>query len=403
MATSITTVPPRADGTLDPSSGAYCRSRSSLRDAAAAAVHDSYTRTPDAATFLFPSGMSAIASAFQAAVMAAWQLGRARHQVQVILPDEVYCDVPGVAKMLSALCGVPPPVLFEAGRTESLLGAVHAAAAPGAYVILFTETASNPSMLTCDWQAVNDALLPHVEAADDLHARVLWVMDNSWFTGRRVDVPALWPRVDVVVDSLSKHYTAGKSIGGALRLVTRCAPLLSRDHVIGVLATLGLHVAPEVCRAVLDAAAHVEARYKNAANALSAAVRAVRTVFPKFLVQALHPLAVGASAWLYYNPPAVCAFVVHVDAVTSGSAVGKKHWKKAMAAAAADVGLPVLTSYGKAYHLLDTWPATAGRTLRVRVSAGYDPEEKPLPELLVEFFRRLVVHLTRAQAVPGPQ
>lgn len=372
-------------------------------------------------------------------------------KLSAVVCDEVYCDVKG--HVMRALEEEFPELggnafFFKPGDTAHCLEQVRAATLAGTLAFVFAESVSNPSARACDWAAVGDAL----------PLATPFILDNTWFTGVGWNPFAHIPRVTAVVESCSKYLSGGRCIAGVAHIrssepeigrrrgaggAVKDAPIpahespssakdtsvgVGRDGTAGAGAGAsasasadvraradalslrgvesdahrhGLHVSPLYHRALVDADATLEARLASARRRTDALVEALEGA-GDFVGQVCHP-ASSRTPPTGFMPealhPAVVWFCVRPDAVDGRTAIPKKKWRKhALGAACRDAGVPLATSYGKEYDLVDSWPEVRGREFWVRISVGYD--ESVSTDAAMAFVAALMTHTTKPLDAP---
>lgn len=106
-------------------------------------------------------------------------------------------------------------------------------------VVYFLEACTNPTGLIPPWSLFRDPQFKR-----QCH-RIFLIVDNTWMTHELFN-PFLPPcSADLVISSLTKYYTGGTAIAGALWYPSRLEHLF-RDYI----RPRGLHVSPQICRVI---------------------------------------------------------------------------------------------------------------------------------------------------------
>ena len=275
---------------------------------------------------LAPSGTAAIAIALESLIVA-------KEIRQISMANELYS---GTHKLIYAL-----------GITHNLLVTeFHQQAVPESFppnTLVFAETISNPS----GWRLDLDAMTRAQPA--------ILVLDNTWATHHVVTIP--WPctlanQMDVyTVLSLSKHYSSGQTILGAI---------LGNDLSIpaSYARLRGNHVDPAACSIVTQTIPLMHTRIKNAADVAQRVVTYMR----------------GEGIEVEYCPG--CTTISFLTNCNMNKA--KKRMK--------DSGVDYKTSFGTSTARFDTFPVknTSGSTW-CRLALGYEDNHAVTNEMLLTF------------------
>ncbi len=175
------------------------------------------------------SGMSAISVCLNSL------LNQNNDKVNLIMGNELYCDTPRLVKYLSKQY-IFNQITFDVNDSNKLMS-IFDTQAFNKTNILFVESASNPSGNIFDYK-----IIPQLRKKSK---QLIVIVDNSWLT--HVVFNPFNHDVDMVVASLTKYYSAGECIAGAIICKKKFYQRLF-DYV----RINGLHVSPIHCQIILD-------------------------------------------------------------------------------------------------------------------------------------------------------
>lgn len=196
---------------------------------------------------LATSGLHAIVSTLTAI------LDNDKCNTTIVYSNELYTDTPKLINELKNkyLCMTE---VFDIQTHETyLVEYAKKNSNPNNLHILFTETCSNPNGFMFNLDILHT--LKH-------HGRWIVIVDNTWLTHVVCNPLAICSAVDFVVLSLTKYYSGGTRIGGAI--ITNDPN--HGDNIINHMYYTGIHISPETCNRIHESMIHMESRMINASN-----------------------------------------------------------------------------------------------------------------------------------------
>lgn len=335
----------------------YCRSHSTNLLRLANQITKSYPSKIPRETLITPSGMAAIS--IVANVLLKEHM---KHQVNLIYAQELYCDSPRLFKYLKSIYNMGL-YTFDYADPSSLNTVFDSPEVRGCVNILFFEAASNPSGNIFDYSLIKK--LRHVSR------KLYVVVDNTWLT--HVIFNPFDHDVDVVVTSLTKYYSAGRCIAGAIITSSK----LYRKF-LDYIRFNGFHVSPIHCDMIYKAMENMEDRI-IAASKIATEVARFLSEKEEFAVRhaslpddpsherAKEMYRCKGHETLY---PPIIAFVVPMPKQQAIEWMRSKE-------------IPYLTSYGSAESRFDPWPVEHDGKTRCRLSIGYEDKSERLIKELV--------------------
>eukprot|EP00698_Gefionella_okellyi_P005475 TRINITY_DN15007_c0_g1_i1.p1 TRINITY_DN15007_c0_g1~~TRINITY_DN15007_c0_g1_i1.p1 ORF type:complete len:366 (-),score=52.29 TRINITY_DN15007_c0_g1_i1:382-1440(-) len=293
-----------------------------------------------------PSGMCAISSTLHALVN--------KHldtKVNIVHGSELYTDTPKVCKMLARIHRNVTYHIVDVTDQTAILKLFTELRATGV-IILFTESCSNPTSYIFD-----PALLPKIRSLCS-SSKFYHVVDNTWLS-----VASFNPfqhGADIVVNSLTKYYSGGACIGGAVL----CNSSLIND-VQDWVTINGLHVSPHNADLIANALPQLEERIRLSdavcravAQRLQQHSKVVQVDHPSLTSHPCHALAMR----LFKYQPSVFTFRVRTAK------------KRALAVMANSTEIEHKTSFGAELCRTDPWPKQHQDLTACRVAIGFEDD-----------------------------
>jgi len=294
-----------------------------------------------------PSGMAAISTVMHTLLMEY----QSSIQVNIIMGDELYCDTERLVKYLKPTykynyCEI------DVNNTTSIIKLFEETFNQQTN-ILFLESCSNPSGDIFDW-----TILPKLRK---LSKKLYVVVDNTWLT--HVIFNPFEYDVDITLTSLTKYYSSGKCIAGAI--ITN-KKLYSKmfDYV----RVNGLHVSPVHCLIISQTTLLMDKRLSDSSE-LTVSVAKLLASNDNIIVRhtSLPTDLSNPKAEKFFNKvnkniiyPSVISFIVPLNKIDAIS------WMKS-------INMKYETSYGSAESRFDSWPeAVAPEHTMCRLAIGYE-------------------------------
>jgi hypothetical protein len=292
----------------------YKRSQSAVLHKVQTAIGGRYGM-PDT-TIVTASGMEAITTA-----IVSHNLAQHKRPVSVIMPSEMYEETEFCIRyvMNTLLAGqhdeasdIQVVVIGnDEDSCEGFLNAIDRARFQD--VLVFAECASNPSGIDFPLSRIR-------RGADTItHKRVTFIVDNTWLTSAAYN--PFEDGAHIVVASLTKHYSGGRAIAGAIMFTDKC----TYDAAVHYRESMGAHVSDANLEVIAASLAGVNSRVSAAAAVREALLKCS---WPKDvrLRGSAHPLCT------------MCTLEFHFPAHVDGNVVLRR--------ALQGCGIDVRTSYG---------------------------------------------------------
>jgi cystathionine beta-lyase/cystathionine gamma-synthase len=350
------------------SAPSYCRSTSRQVTALCEALSNAHPGARE--SFVTPSGMSAISAVIQTVLKTCVQ----DESINLVIGDELYCDTaPLVAEWVEVLgmgkvkqWNLPIHSPVDCGLLFDQLA--------GSTNIVLVESCSNPSQHVFDF-----SLLANLKITSK---RLIVIVDNTWLS-HVIFNPFEVNEVDVVVTSLSKYYSGGTMIAGAILL--RDAAF--SNGIFRTLKLFGSHVDPSVGEKILKTLESIELRVRLASDALYDIVAKVGDIsmcvpdakFSSRYFKSYPPLAVtGCEQVARPCLPSIITFFVQ-----KSSTATLKLFKLS--------GIRLATSFGGIESKLDNWPKRLeDGCCKCRLSIGFSVSDKE-KTTIIEFLSKHAV------------
>lgn len=297
----------------------------------------------DPGCLVVPSGMSAIHVAVSQSLASI--IGK-KKRVNLVYSSELFAATPALLKHLAVhhnanlikldIC-LPNAAIVALFETKALRNNAN---------IFFVESSSNPNGFMPDW-----SLLPKLR---ELSSPLLVIVDNTWLSAASFNPFKVG--ADVVVSSLTKYYSAGSAIAGAV--LTR-EPKFMQD-MRRFAKTTGLHVSPS----------HAEIISQNLSSLVERVAKSSETtvkVVQKLLEQKVR--VTHSSLPTHQSHALTKMYAKSASSVFTLMIPGKVDDLRKVFATSKD--LEYKTSFGSAESRLDTFPKQVKGDVRCRIAVGY--------------------------------
>ncbi|SNW63026.1 Cys/Met metabolism, pyridoxal phosphate-dependent enzyme [Orpheovirus IHUMI-LCC2] len=303
---------------------------------------------------IVPSGMSSIS-----VVLNVLLSKHKKDKVHLIINNELYCDTPRLAKFLCETYTNTQlhtiditnndnvKKLLESHNIEKKRQDIH---------ILYMESCSNPSGNIPDFNFLK-TLKSH-----GYSKKLYIVVDNTWLT--HVVFNPFEHGADIVVNSLTKYYSGGKCIAGAI--------LSNNDKIynsfLRFIKLNGLHVSPTHCKIIDEQMQHLEERIKKTSEITC---QLAKKLEENDNIKVYHPSLTSNSnqtkGKLYFHKdregntlyPSVVTFIIPLP---KDQAI---QWM-------IDTGIDFETSFGAYNSKFCNYPKEMDGNTRCRLAIGYD-------------------------------
>ena len=316
----------------------------------------------------FPSGVCAIDSTVNCLMREnKWK------PIHLVYGNELYCDSPRCFKELEA--DFPHLVTLhkvDIMKEDVLKQLFQECAKEDKRVIFYFETCSNPNG--------NIFRFEFLRELKEICPNLRVVVDNTWVSSVLFN-PFQFEEVDVVVNSLTKYYGAGKSgiLGMSIAKTKEFGDILFNYG-----RCKGLHVSPLYCQGVIEQMKTMEERIKKSSkttiNVINQLVKkGIEVIHPCLEENASYERAKQYFGGLY---PSVFTFII------------PEKKDKAMERMA-NSRIELSTSFGAATSRFDSWPLSKKKKTICRFSVGYEESENYIlmhfEELFDDFISRIIL------------
>jgi O-succinylhomoserine sulfhydrylase len=298
-------------------------------------------RTPQC--IITPSGMSAISSVLHG-LFAIYQ------SVHLIYSSELFALTPGLFKNLQKVFGDRLSLeTVDILKQEDFVNSIdwsnpdqHKKLTSSSVHVLFIESCSNPNSIMFDFSLLHRLKI--------IYSDLLVIVDNTWLSSAIIN--PLDFRADIVVTSLTKYYSGGTAIGGAIifeGFMKKDLIKAVNDHV----KYTGLHVSPVNAKIILDELASLSDRIHHTSGLICQILDIIKS---NPLITLSHPYTRGEVYLLY---PSVFAFSCVTTLPKAYNSMKQS-------------SLEFKTSFGGSSTRFDPHPKKTGDKVLCRVSVGYD-------------------------------
>ncbi|AYV78120.1 MAG: Cys/Met metabolism, pyridoxal phosphate-dependent enzyme [Edafosvirus sp.] len=266
----------------------------------------------------------------------------------LIYGNELYCDTPRLFKYLKPVykynsCEID---VTDTNYTMELFKTKFRMQTN----VLFVEACSNPSGFIFDMSIV--------KKLRDMSKKLFVIVDNTWLSS--VIYNPLDHGADVVISSLTKYYSGGTHIGGAV--MTRDDKIYNK--IYEYIRFTGVHISPLQCKTISENIDTIDQRIKKSSK-LTTEI-AVRLSEHENVLDVSHPSLI--------NHPSSCLAKnlfngIYPSVLTFKIKQSEKKARELMNAC----GIEYKTSFGSKLSRLDPWPVIVDDTFIVcRLAIGYD-------------------------------
>ena len=329
----------------------YCRSMSAQSLSLIEILEKCYPcKQGSVKSIITPSGMAAISVTLTALLME-----HKTEKINIIRGDELYCDTPRLTRYLSKSYDFVEHT-FNVNDNKAIMDIFDKDGVNKQTNILFIESASNPSGDIFDY-----SIIPMLRKKSK---RLYVIVDNTWLT-HIIFNPFAYD-ADIVVTSLTKYYSAGKCIAGAII----CKKKL-HSKLFDYLRINGLHVSPLYCQFVIDSMASMEERLVKSSN-ITAKVANLMTNDKRLTIRHAS-ISTDPSYQLALKFYKKIGDVVIYPSIISFTVPMKRdaavEWMKS-------TNIRYETSYGSSYSKFDPWPEEYGDRTLCRLAIGFDDNDE---------------------------
>lgn len=301
---------------------------------------------------LVPSGMAAIST-----ILHVIHINYNWGQYNVVYGNELYCDTPRTIKYMSNSYNRGKLFSIDVTNDQEILTLFLDKLDKKVPTILFIESCSNPSGNIFNFELI--------QTLKEANKNIIIIVDNTWLSSAIFN-PFQF-EVDFVVVSLTKYYSAGTSIGGAI--LGRADNNLM-DETKKWVSIMGLHISPSNCFLIYKNIASLHSRIQSSFQLTLQVAEFLQGhgIPTTFVGLPEHPSHERMIQFFGGEGPSVLTFIVNKSKSEVVSWLKEEQY------------FPYETSFGSAYSKLDPWPQFISKNrTRVRLSIGY---QEQLPDLV---------------------
>jgi cystathionine beta-lyase/cystathionine gamma-synthase len=330
----------------------------------------------NAKTVLTTSGMNAISQVIQVI------MNNCSNQINIVHSNEIYSDTPTLFKYWSQFYNCNR-YEFDPLQTGKLIELFKSFTGPGPNQgqaqttnILFVETCSNPKGYVFDFSCI--------ETLRKISKNLYVIIDNTWITSASFN-PFIYD-VDVVINSLTKYYSAGTCIMGAI--MTKNIKL--HQKLVEFSRVNGLHISPLHCEHVLNNIDSLNDRLSKSSDITNKIVDLL--VNHKNVVDVYHCSVKNHPSYnlakKYFKlSPSVISFVIETDRASAITFMKS-------------TGLDYKTSFGHQDSRFDTYPRDIEGGTLCRLSIGYNDNFEQLSKILSNALDNNIKHYKLSTSIP---
>jgi cystathionine beta-lyase/cystathionine gamma-synthase len=323
---------------------------------------------------------------------------REMEHFDLVYANELYCDTPRLFKYLASMFAITTHKLNIQQDGIDIIGDFKKIAKQHGNTILFVESCSNPNGTIFDF-----SIIPKLKTMTQI---LYVVVDNTWLTDvilnpfsiRNNYNGKLKNDVDFVVTSLTKYYSGGTAIGGAIfSNNTACVTVSKISTTIhDMLRITGVHVSPFNCQLVCDALKTQRNRILSASSMTQKVILHLYSLIGKkkfpILININHPLTSKNCnielAQKYFNTHNFDDEMGEFDDEVNNEVLArikkKTIWPSVFTMTlntSKDNLLDILkkqdkldfkTSFGSKLSKVDPWPSVFEEYVNCRISIGYE-------------------------------
>lgn len=286
---------------------------------------------------ILPSGMSAISTCLLSIINY-----HSNDNIRILYGSELYCDTPRLFDNIKYSHGNIYLVEIDI-KNQQYTGI------DKGINIIFLESCSNPNSYHCNYK--------QIRKFKKRYPNTIVIIDNTWLT-HVLHNPFLENCVDFVVMSLTKYYSGGNCICGAILTNTEQYESRIFNHI----KVHGLHVSPYVCQIVSDNIETIDDRIKlSSSNTIEILDKIKNTdKYKQNLITVIHPYIRNENI---YNGLYPSVFTIIVNNMNKS----KFFWLSK------NIDMDFKTSFGSATTRVDTFPYynKHENSLRIRFAIGY--------------------------------
>ena len=295
--------------------------------------------------FVVPSGMASINT-----ILNILNIKNGWLPQNIVYGNELYCDTPRTIKYMNSC--YTKNLLFEVdiSNDQEVLNTFNTKIDKKLPTILFIESCSNPSGYIFNFDLIKD-----LRANNE---KLTIIVDNTWVSGY-VFNPFNFD-IDYTVVSLTKYYSAGNCIAGAI-IGKQDDPIM--DEIRNFICVYGLHVSPYNCKIVFDNIKTIQKRINASYNLTLNVAQFLsdNNINVRFVGLPNHKSNNHLIKFFNNKGPSVLTFTVNMSKKDTISWLKKEQY------------FPFETSFGSGHSKFDPWPQKeTNKKTRVRFSIGYN-------------------------------
>lgn len=327
---------------------------------------------------LATSGMNAISTTIQ---MVIHRLGGTDDHINLIQSSRVFSPTITTFKYWEEIHNCKRYLFDPADTQERLIGLLDQDSMRDQINIVFVESCSNPEGIVFDMSVLAEWR--------KLSKQCVVIVDNTWLSSTIFN--PLDHGADLVVTSLTKYYSGGSCIAGAI--LTRNAQFY--NALLKLHRVTGIHVSPIHCEHVLEALKTLDERVLRASDTTVELLQLLTQKCPQLIDgtvvvthPALHSHPSYALSKTYFKCNSVTKEVMYPSVLSFIIPMKLKQAQVWLESKSQEIAYK--TSFGARESRLDTFPKrVSNQTTQCRLSVGADDSPERLFILLYSAFAAL--------------
>jgi cystathionine beta-lyase/cystathionine gamma-synthase len=291
------------------------------------------------------SGMSAISSVLHTLCMQPTY-----KKINLVYSSELYQDSP---RLFDYLCNVYPGKIFlhkfDVCDSVSVVNLFQTFDSESTN-ILFVESCSNPNSHMFDF-----SIIPILRKSKSI---IHVIIDNTWLTSEIFN--PIDHGADFVVTSLTKYYSGGTAIAGAI-----IGTNIWMSMIFDWIRINGVHTSPHNCKVIGQNLSLMSNRVKQSSDLTTTIIDQLKS--NSKIVSINHPYIKSHSTHELYHK--IISKSMYPSVFTIGISTSKN---KALKAMEKSTIIEHKTSFGGKTTRTDPWPISSNGIVYCRISVGYD-------------------------------
>lgn len=268
--------------------------------------------------------------------------------LNVVCGNELYCDTNRVFREMNKMYSKITCIKVDPNKDSHITSAITKTKSEP--TVLFLESCSNPSGQILNFDAI--------KRWKGINRDLLVVIDNTWLT--HVILNPLDYGADVVVQSMSKHYSGGNCISGAI--ISKDKSI--KDAIFNMFRVEGVHFSVLYGDVIAENLPLLETRVQSISDTTRKVIKLFRDKAKD--IRVIHP------ALMSHPSHARLEKFFKSDLIPGIVLLELKAPKKIAVNLMKKSGIPYKTSFGGSHAKFDPWPFERDEKTYCRLAIGYD-------------------------------